>query len=164
MSKPNATRDAPPPHRIFGRVVWAKEDKILLKAWGKAVLPLFAIIAVSWPLKHTNSVAQLRFFQIAAAVIPTLLLALVIQRFFIPSDEIPPTDLSYPRLFNCSILGAKAFTLAYVAGGEAAALLAIARSTKSDGFLTICTAASLAAIFTAIAILAFCPSPKSVDL
>jgi hypothetical protein len=138
------------------------------------VIPLFAFIGVFLSLKHADAVAQLGFFRAAATIIPTLLLALAVHRFFWTGEERSLSDFPFQgSFFRSPIFRAflrvdkallplgRFMTFGYIAIGEATALLALANSKPPDNTLTSIAAGALAAAFAAIGLLAVSSQPQT---
>lgn len=142
-------------------------------ATARMVIPLFAFFGVFLSLKHADSVAQLAFFRAAATVIPTLLLALAVHRFFKTGEERTLIDFPFRRSFfrspvfraflqlDKALLPLGRFmAFGYIAIGEATALLALASSKPPDNTLTSIASGALAAAFAAVGLLAVSPQPQ----
>lgn len=129
-----------------GRVEW--EGNVLFLA---ALLPLAVSLLVAVGTFGIGVDASLRYFELAAQIIPVLLLALVIdQRYFfqeisphIPVSPLGPTQAQWSRL-TAKIYENQAWMLVLLIGGEIAALGAVAAEQTSRIGFAVTTAGLLA--------------------
>ncbi|HEX5990577.1 MAG TPA: hypothetical protein VFY75_10240 [Solirubrobacterales bacterium] len=130
-----------------GRVEW--EGSVLFLA---ANLPLGISLLVAIGAFTFGVDASLRYFELAAQILPVLLLALVVeQRYFfqeispdIPASPLGPTQVQWKRM-TAKIYEYQVWMLVLLIGGEIAALWAVAAEQTSRVAFAITTAGLVAA-------------------